>query len=63
MTDLTEHPMKLVSGFRNSFFVVAIHHKDKTLCVLKVVSPQWSNLQVTKQLMNLIAVLIFYSHM
>ena len=41
---LVEHPVKLVPGFNNTVTIVAVHDKDKFLCVLEVVSPQWTDL-------------------
>lgn len=43
---LTKHPMKLIPSFWYPLFVIAVHHKDKTLCVLKIMPPQRSNLYV-----------------
>jgi len=36
--------VKLISGFHNTVTIIAVHHKDKSLSVLEVVPPQWTNL-------------------
>ena len=41
---LVEHPVKLVPGFNNTVAIVAVHNKDKSLRVLEVVPPQWTDL-------------------
>jgi len=41
--------MKLISGFCDSVSVITVHHKDKTLCVLEVMPPQWPNLSSSQQ--------------
>ena len=42
---LIEHSVQLVPGFTNTVTIVAVNHKDETLCVLEVVSPQRSDLK------------------
>lgn len=42
---LIQHPMQLIPCLYNSIPIIAIHDKNKTLCVLEVVSPQGPNLQ------------------
>ena len=42
---LIQHPVQLISGLNNSVPVVAVNHKNETLCVLEVVPPQGTNLQ------------------
>lgn len=46
MPDLVEHALQLVPGLANAVAVIAVHHKDQTLCVLEVVPPQGADLQV-----------------
>ena len=41
---LVQHPVQLISGFNNTVTVIAIHNKDKTLCVLEVMPPERSDL-------------------
>jgi hypothetical protein len=41
---LIQHPVELIPCLNNTISVVAINNKDKTLCVLEVVPPQWSDL-------------------
>lgn len=45
---LIQHPMQLIPGLNNSISVIAIHHKYKTLSVLEVVPPQWTDLNKNK---------------
>jgi len=37
--------MQLVSSFPYSVPVVAVHHKNQSLGILKVMTPQWPNLK------------------
>jgi hypothetical protein len=41
---LIQHPMQLIPCLHNSIPVIAINHKYKTLSVLEVVPPQWTDL-------------------
>lgn len=43
---LVQHSVQLIPCFAHTVTVVAVNHEDKTLCVLEVVSPQWSNLNI-----------------
>ncbi|KAL4590737.1 hypothetical protein LXL04_003679 [Taraxacum kok-saghyz] len=45
---LIKHPVKLISSLHNTVTIIAINHKDKPLCVLEVVPPQWPDLKTTK---------------
>ena len=40
MSYLIQHPVQLISSFNNAISIIAVHHKNKPLCVLEVVSPQ-----------------------
>lgn len=44
LTYLIQHPMQFVPCLNNSVSVIAVHHKYKTLGVLKVVPPQRTDL-------------------
>lgn len=44
-TDLVQHPMQLIFSLNNTITIIAVYHKNKSLCVLEVVSPQGSNLK------------------
>jgi len=44
MIYLIQHPVELISGFNNTVTIVAVHNKDKTLCVLEVMPPEGSDL-------------------
>ena len=44
ITYLIQHPVELIPCLNNTISVIAINDKDKTLCVLEVVPPQWSDL-------------------
>jgi len=44
ITYLIQHPVELIPCLNNTISVIAINDKDKTLCVLKVVPPQWPDL-------------------
>jgi len=46
---LIQHPVKLVPGFNNTVTIIAVHNKDKSLCVLEVMSPQWTDLDEQKR--------------
>jgi hypothetical protein len=39
--------VELISGFNNTVTVIAVHNKDKTLCVLEVMPPEGSDLVLT----------------
>ena len=41
---LVEHPVELIPSFNNTVTIIAINHKDKSLGVLEVMPPQWSDL-------------------
>lgn len=41
---LIQHPVQLIPCLNNSIPVIAINHKNKTLRVLEVVPPQWTDL-------------------
>ena len=48
MIYLIQHPVELISGFNNTVTIVAVHNKDKTLCVLEVMPPEGSDLFTEK---------------
>ena len=48
---LIQHSMQFISCLNNSVSVIAINHKYKTLCVLEVVPPQWTNLRMKNDAM------------
>lgn len=41
---LIKHPVKLISGLNYTISIIAVHHKNKALCVLEIMPPQWSDL-------------------
>lgn len=43
-THLVQHAVQLIPGFTDTIAVVAVHHKNQTLRVLEVVSPERSDL-------------------
>ena len=48
MSYLIQHSMQLIPCFNHTISVIAINHKDKSLCVLEVMSPQWPDLKKQK---------------
>merc|ERR1740124_469232 len=44
---LVQHSVHLIAGCVNTVRVVRIYHEDKPLCVLIVVSPEWTDLILT----------------
>lgn len=46
---LIQHPVQLVLGLNYTVTVIAVNHKDQPLSILEIVSPQRSNLDVTKR--------------
>ena len=40
-----QHPVKLISRFNHTVSIITVNHKDEFLCVLEVVSPQWTDLK------------------
>ena len=45
---LIQHTMQLIPSLNNTVTIIAVNHKDKSLSILEVVSPQRSNLDVAK---------------
>lgn len=45
---LIQHPVQFISSFNHTVTIIAINHKDKSLSVLEVMSPQRTNLNVDK---------------
>lgn len=43
---LVEHPVQLIACLTNTVAIVAVHHEDETLSVLKIMPPQRSDLQM-----------------
>jgi len=43
---LIQHPVQLIPCLNHSVSIIAINHKNKTLGVLEVVPPQWTDLQI-----------------
>lgn len=41
---LRQIPHELFTGLIHTFSVITVNHKDQTLCVLEVVTPQWLDL-------------------
>ena len=39
LTNLNKNTMQLIPGFCNSFSIIAVHDKDQSLSILKVMSP------------------------
>ena len=50
---LVKHPVQLIPRFANTVTIVTVNHEDQALCVLEVVSPQWSNLNTTSAAVGL----------
>ena len=41
---LIQHPVQLIPRFNHTVTIVTVNHKDESLCVLEVVSPQGTDL-------------------
>ena len=47
-----QHPVQLIPCLNYSISVIAINHKNKTLSVLEVVPPQWTDLQIETKIIQ-----------
>lgn len=52
ITYLIQHPVQLIPCFYHSISIIAINHKNKTLSVLEVVPPQWTDLQIETKIIQ-----------
>lgn len=39
-----QHAVEFIAGFTDTVAIIGIDDKDQALCVLEVMSPQWTNL-------------------
>ena len=49
---LIQHPVQLIPCLNYSISVIAINDKNKTLSVLEVVPPQWTDLQIETKIIQ-----------
>ena len=45
-----QHAVQFIAGLANTLSIIAVNDKNETLCILEVVSPQWTDLVLTSDI-------------